>query len=36
MEAFWAIVVFAYVIGVRAVAGFAVVRMFGGFHRHVH
>lgn len=33
---FWAIVVYAYVVGVLAVVGFGVVRMFGGFHRHGH
>ena len=33
---FWAILVYVYVIAVLAVVGFAVVRMFGGFHRHVH
>lgn len=33
---FWAIVVYAYVAGVLAVVGYAVVRMFGGFHRHGH
>lgn len=34
--AFWAIVVYVYVIAVLVVVGFAAVRMFGGFHRHVH
>jgi hypothetical protein len=33
---FWAIVVFVYVIAVLAVVSYGVVRMFGGFHRHVH
>ena len=35
-SAFWAIVVYAYVIAVLAVVGFGAVRLFGGFHRHVH
>jgi hypothetical protein len=33
---FWAIVVYVYVIAVLAVVVFALGRMFGGFHRHVH
>ena len=35
-SAFWAIVVYVYVIAVLAVVGFGAVRAFGGFHRHVH
>jgi hypothetical protein len=35
-EAFWAVVVYAYVVGVLAVVGFGVARMFGGFHRPQH
>jgi hypothetical protein len=34
--AFWTIVVYAFVVGVLAVVGFGIIRMFGGFHRHVH
>ena len=34
--AFWAIVVYVYVVAVLVVVGFALGRMFGGFHRHVH
>lgn len=34
--AFWAIVVYAFVVGVLAVLGFGIVRMFGGFHRQGH
>jgi hypothetical protein len=36
MEAFWTIVVFAYVAGVLAVVGYALARMFTGPHRHLH
>lgn len=35
-EVFWAIVVYTYVVGVLAVVGVGIVRMFGGFHRHQH
>jgi hypothetical protein len=35
-EAFWAIVVYAYVVGVLLVIGFGAARMFGGFHGHQH
>jgi hypothetical protein len=35
-SALWAIVVYSYVVGVLAVVGFGVVRMFGGFHPHGH
>ncbi len=35
-SAFWEIVVYAYVIAVLAAVGFGAVRVFGGFHRHVH
>ena len=30
------LVVYVYVIGVLAVVGWALVRMFGGFRRHSH
>ena len=35
-EAFWVVMVYAYVIGVLCVVGFGLARMFGGFHRHQH
>lgn len=35
-EAFWTVVVYAYVVGVLAVVAVGTARMFGGFHRPGH
>jgi hypothetical protein len=35
-QAFWVVIVYAYVFGVLGFVGFAIVRMFGGFHHHQH